>query len=98
MSDFQMLSIDGVRAIGARVALRAVPLLTVSDDRDPEGQYALAMFRAVSAGWAVAKSPQLAKDAHASAALGAALKSDLGLIRAAALAMTASAAGLILLR
>jgi hypothetical protein len=93
MTDFQGLSVHGLRVIGVRSALRALTLLTVNKDADAEGQYALSMFRAVSAGWTVARNPNLAKHAQVSAALSGASKSDVGLIRAAALAMNASAAG-----
>jgi hypothetical protein len=92
MSNFGDLSIDGARVIGARVAMRAVPLLPINKISDPDGEYALSMFRAVSSGWIAARFPDIGSHAHASAAIGGASKSDVGLIRAAALAMTASAA------
>jgi hypothetical protein len=60
--DIAKLSLEEARVVGARAALRALPLLAVVAKRfDPQGRYALFMFRVVCFAWAVARFPSLEK-------------------------------------
>ena len=87
----EKLPLETATVIGVRAALRAIPLLAAVENVDTLQENALSVFRATAAAWAVAKFPtRTANRGRAAAAYHHMPVTQIGIVRAALLAMTAA--------